>query len=356
MTKGFLEKSDENILTDLNQLAKKSQGGIKVAPMPIDGGVAFVTTFEEEKRSYRRFSGKIDNSWKTSSYSYMISQKTPEHELPDRDIYHHDDLHIHESGSDINENTDIFSFPKGVRAGTFFHDIFEHLDFTSVDPEHKTKLVADNLKDYGFEPKWIGPVCSMISNVLSLPIEEKSGEAFTLNSVHCEDRINEMEFYFPLNQITPHQLRKVYITHERIDISGFPDRMGKLTFPISKGFMKGYIDIVFRNKGRYYLLDWKSNFLGSHVAYYNQDALNEVMNHEYYTLQYHLYTLALHQYLRMRQPNYCYETHFGGVIYLFIRGIDPDRGREFGVYQDRPRLAFINDLGKTLIPGYLYQN
>lgn len=282
----------------------------------------------------------------------MISQRALEEALPDRDAHLDVDRHTPESHRDIHEKTDIFSFPKGTRAGIFFHDIFEHLDFAAVDSEHKEKLVLSKLKGYGFNPKWQTPVCAMINKVLSMPLEVNK-TILTLSSVQCKDRIIEMEFYFPLNPITPKKLEKIFSIHGGIDLpADFPDRIGKLTFPLAKGFMKGYIDMVFHDKGRYYIVDWKSNYLGSRVEDYGEDALNQTMINDFYILQYHLYTLALHQYLRLRLPEYHYETAFGGVFYLFIRGIDPDQDQEYGIYKDVPNKDLINALGEALIPGY----
>jgi exodeoxyribonuclease V beta subunit len=124
-------------------------------------------------------------------------------------------------------------------------------------------------------------------------------------------------------------------------INDFPDRLGRLTFSLTKGFMKGYIDMVFHDQNRFWLVDWKSNYLGSSVENYSKNVLKNVMKRHFYILQYHLYVVALHQYLRLRIPKFNYEQHFGGVFYLFLRGVDLDKGPEFGVYKDFP--------GKTLI-------
>jgi exodeoxyribonuclease V beta subunit len=107
--------------------------------------------------------------------------------------------------------------------------------------------------------------------------------------------------------------------------------------------------MVFRFEGRFYLVDWKSNFLGSRVEDYDQESLAAAMEAEFYILQYHIYTLALDQYLHVRLPGYEYEKHFGGVYYLFLRGIDPDKGMDFGVYRDKPSGELINELGNHLI-------
>ena len=131
-----------------------------------------------------------------------------------------------------------------------------------------------------------------------------------------------MEFYFPLRPIAPEKLKDIFDEFGGIDIPpDVPLRLGKLVFAPSKGFMKGYIDMVFYSKGRYYLVDWKSNYLGSRIENYRQDFLDKTMKADYYILQYHLYALAVHLYLRLRMPGYRYETNFGGAFYIFMREI-----------------------------------
>ena len=61
-----------------------------------------------------------------------------------------------------------------------------------------------------------------------------------------------------------------------------------------------------------------------------------------YVLQYHLYCVALHRHLRRTLRGYDYEEHFGGIFYLFLRGVDGSG--KTGVYRDRPTLALVEDL------------
>ena len=109
------------------------------------------------------------------------------------------------------------------------------------------------------------------------------------------------------------------------------------------------MDMVFRFQERFYLVDWKSNFLGTKVEDYGQEALSLAMKEEFYILQFHLYAVALNQYLRLRLPGYSYESHFGGVYYIFLRGVDPERGPDFGIYRHRPSAELINQLCTNLI-------
>jgi exodeoxyribonuclease V beta subunit len=113
--------------------------------------------------------------------------------------------------------------------------------------------------------------------------------------------------------------------------------------------MKGFMDMVFRFEDRYYLVDWKSNFLGASVEDYSPENLTKAMEENFYTLQYTFYTLALNQYLRLRAQGYDYDRHFGGVFYVFLRGVDPGKGPEFGVYRDKPRRSLIEALSEELI-------
>ncbi len=93
-----------------------------------------------------------------------------------------------------------------------------------------------------------------------------------------------------------------------------------------RGMLKGFIDLVFRHEGRYYLLDYKSNWLGEDREAYTRPAMEQAMRAHRYDLQYQLYSLALHRYLRHRLADYDYDRHFGGVIYLFLRGMDGQEG------------------------------
>ena len=347
------EKNDADVREDLIQLSNQSDGTIDIVPLPIDNDVELLTIADKKENiSFRKFSGKIDASWKISSYSHLISQRASDREFPDRDAFHSFQEPLTDRNLDFNINTDVFSFPKGTRAGIFFHDIFEHLDFTAGNSKDNIRLVADKLETHGFESKWQKPICTMIDKVLSLPLEIKQ-TTLRLSSVRCKDRINEMEFYFPLKPVVPGDLKKIFLNYGGLDLQDdFPRRLEKLNFSLTKGFLKGYIDMVFYHKGRFWLVDWKSNFLGPCVEDYGKDALTEIMNNDFYILQYHLYTLSLYQYLQLRLPDFSYEKHFGGVFYIFLRGVDPDRGPEFGIYKDFPSTKLINALLKALIPGH----
>ncbi|MDY6793096.1 MAG: exodeoxyribonuclease V subunit beta [Thermodesulfobacteriota bacterium] len=362
----FDRLDDDQILTDLKRISHQSSGAIELSLIPHENDLTYASVGgKEEKYDCRKFKGKIDRKWKISSYSSLVSGQLPDDELPDHDAF--TQWQQRQVGSliefnrfspqfdptDDTEKVDIFSFPKGTRAGIFFHDILENIDFEEESGQVRQNLVTAKLQEYGFDVKWEKTVCDMIGHLICTPLLEDRKD-LVLSSVSTRHRINEMEFYFPLKTVTTHRLSQVFAKHGGINISpDFSSRIEKLTFMPSKGFMKGYIDLIFRQGGKFYLVDWKSNYLGNHIENYRRDSLDETMNRDLYVLQYHIYLLALHQYLQLHIPRYSYEADFGGIFYIFLRGMNSSRGSKFGVYHDLPRWDLIDALGKELIPDFI---
>jgi len=115
--------------------------------------------------------------------------------------------------------------------------------------------------------------------------------------------------------------------------------------------MHGFIDLVLRHQGRFYIIDYKSNRLGDRLTAYEHDGLHAAIRHHHYDLQYLIYTLALHRFLSRQLPGYDYRTHFGGVYYLFLRGMRPSAGPRRGVWYDRPPYELIAALDRLFTQG-----
>ncbi len=124
--------------------------------------------------------------------------------------------------------------------------------------------------------------------------------------------------------------------------------MPRLAFRDLEGYLRGFIDLVFEHGGRYYVLDWKSNHLGYAPSDYGPASLQATMAEHSYHLQYLLYSLAVERYLKRRVPGYRHDTHFGGVLYLFVRGVRPGwvnaDGTPAGVFHHRPTAAALTQL------------
>ena len=110
---------------------------------------------------------------------------------------------------------------------------------------------------------------------------------------------------------------------------------------VLNGLLKGFIDLVFLYEDRYYVLDYKSNRLGSDSSAYTPDKIESEMLEARYDLQYVLYLLALHRHLKSRKPDYDYDRHMGGAIYFFLRG---GHAETRGLFSERPPRALIEHL------------
>jgi exodeoxyribonuclease V beta subunit len=108
------------------------------------------------------------------------------------------------------------------------------------------------------------------------------------------------------------------------------------------GMLKGFIDLIVEHEGRWYVIDYKSNWLGVDERAYTPAAMRRSILGSRYELQYALYLLALHRLLRSRLGDaYDYDRHVGGAVYLYLRGIDGDG---HGVHVERPAKAMIDAL------------
>jgi exodeoxyribonuclease V beta subunit len=107
------------------------------------------------------------------------------------------------------------------------------------------------------------------------------------------------------------------------------------------GMLKGFMDLVFEHDGRYYVADYKSNWLGPDDAAYTAEKIRAQILRSRYDLQYVLYLLALHRLLKARLPDYDYDEHMGGAVYLFLRGLNSSTQ---GVHAERPPRELIERL------------
>jgi exodeoxyribonuclease V beta subunit len=185
--------------------------------------------------------------------------------------------------------------------------------------------------------------------VMTTPLDPQV-PGLTLSRVAPAQRLCELEFYFPLQKLSPsklHQVLRAYWTRPPAGDGAEPE---PFSFAPVEGMLKGFIDLVFEFQGRYYVVDWKSNRLGGDLEAYNTNAMAAEIRRQHYYFQYQLYTVALDRYLRLRLPGYDYEQHFGGVYYIFLRGLDPGRA-DCGVHRDRLPAPFVRRLNECLSGG-----
>ena len=225
-----------------------------------------------------------------------------------------------------------FDFPHGIKIGTALHRFLEKYDFSQPLNEEKVQKLCQWLQ---LDETWLPSLQQWMNAILDTPLSADE-PTLKLNNLSRQQCVKEMQFYLKLNRV--------------FDVSAFNRALQKhhhlpseaLQFDAIKGMLRGFMDLVFCHNGKYYLVDYKSNFLGVEPQDYVGKSLEQAMLANHYDWQYLFYTLALHRYLQQRDANYDYKTHFGGVFYCFLRGMNGEN--QDGVFFDKPDYALIQAL------------
>lgn len=165
-----------------------------------------------------------------------------------------------------------------------------------------------------------------------------------------KQRLEEWAFHLPIGSFSPADLSEVFARRAIGPVRDeYAARLKQLSRDTVRGFLHGFVDLVTEHDGRWYLLDWKSNHLGTRPRDYGEASLWRAMIEHHYVLQYHLYLVGLHRFLRSRLPDYDFRRHVGGIAYVFIRGValEPKRGW----FIDRPPLELIEAIDEFLRSG-----
>lgn len=279
--------------------------------------------------------GVVHNWWLTSYSS--LSRQSQHYDASD-EMSWLDQVVIEEQGT--NETVlDPFHFARGAKAGTFLHSVFELIDFQASEQEVRIQM-TELLARAGYDEQWLDVVIQLRAQVLQAPLRDGgTREAFYLARVAGDQRLAEMEFAMPLAGLSAKTLNPFLQANDPLSAKARP-----LRFEQIEGMLKGFIDLICCVDGRYYVLDYKSNHLGDSYDDYNRSAMEQAMIEHRYDFQYQLYSVALLRLLRLRLPDFEYERHFGGVYYLFIRGMAGPSDRDTGVYFARPDEVFLHQL------------
>ena len=234
----------------------------------------------------------------------------------------------------------IFSMDKGTVTGNLIHDILEQADYSSDNSirEATEILGQQSLLENHWTPILQDHLCKLVSTPL-----KNDRDSVILNVIPEKYFLKECEFHFPTRNTSTRELLTFFKTLATRQFAfGLPGVESWNEYRL-KGFLRGFIDLFFKWKDRYYILDWKSNWLGDHTEDYNEIAMYHAMAHHAYYLQYYLYTLAAVRYLQLKIPDFDYERHFGGIYYIFVRGVSRDHPGS-GVFFDRPPKETIQAL------------
>lgn len=290
--------------------------------------------------------------WDLSSVRGSYSSLAPGHVMGDDDSRDNDEMPFEEdSRGGKNPPEDILDLPAGARVGNCWHNILEHLPF-DADAETIRQMTKAELQANGFDTDemTLGLTVKMLEDTLNHHLQAPTGESFSLRDIDWGDRLSEQEFDFSSAQAekTTAALKTVLLKHWSNDETKreFVAAMKNWDRTIPKGYLKGFMDLVFRHNGFYYVVDWKSNTLDRDIANFTEEGLRAEMAKHGYFFQYMLYAAVLHSYLKQYLgEKYSYERHFGGIRYYFLRGLG--KGQK-PVFEDRPTEALLDEFAKTL--------
>ena len=278
-----------------------------------------------KRRIVRR--GPLSASYHLTSYSALISGGAPD-ERSDSVAETGD----HEPIVPVLEDPAIpfATLPSGPNFGNVVHDILESIPFAALEePSGRQEEITTICRRYGVEVD-LQVLLTMLRGVVTTPLTSAGKPAISAPSLAQlgeGDCRKEMGFYFHLARGSTADINRLLAEVNTV---------GMVNEREVRGYLIGFIDLVFVFENTFYIVDYKTNNLGATGESYNQQGLVSAMAEHNYGLQYYLYSLVIHRYLQNVLPEYDYDIHFGGIYYLFVRGMN---GGNRGIFFDKPERA-----------------
>jgi len=264
-------------------------------------------------------------------------------------------------------------FPRGATPGDALHRMLEQISYPALAAgalEPARAVVLRELDRAGLAADLADSVLTALQQLVLTPLGSPLGP-LRLADLEPGSWLSEMAFDLPLatgreRLVRSSGLAEVFRLHDGGRFGSGYGRQLQALGVASRGFLTGSIDLVFRCGERWWVADWKSNFLGQRdgsgsvlscgPSDYSAAAMAQLMASNHYPLQAHLYLVALHRYLRWRLPGYAPDRHLGGYAYVFLRGVPGPMAAKPGddvpgVLVERPPLARLLALDALLREG-----
>jgi exodeoxyribonuclease V beta subunit len=320
----------------------------------------------------RRFDREVDADWRRTSYSALIRVDEGTHVGSEPEAGSKDDepaepvAEVAEVAEAEREGprSPMADLPAGAAFGTLVHAVLEHADPKAPDLE--AELLTHVTEQMRWAPVPIEPatLAAALVPLHHTPLGPLAG-GMTLADIGRPDRLRELDFELPLaggdvrgerREVLLRDLAPLLREHLPADDPLAP-YAARLEQPVLgdqplRGYLAGSVDVVLRlPDGRFLIVDYKTNFLGESAHDYLD--LAAAMLHSHYPLQALLYAVVVHRYLRWRLPGYDPQTHLGGVLYLYLRGMcGPETpapgGHPAGVFSWQPPAALVVALSELL--------
>lgn len=247
------------------------------------------------------------STWRITSYTRLVEGRDADSDVTEPVVV-----------VDRTPRTDLDLLPPGATTGVAIHRIFELLDF-DASPSRIRATTRDVLGSLGIltslaadaRDRVVTATSAAVERVLSVPVP---GWGFPLAAVPRQRTLREWGFNLSLDGFNLGAIA-ARLRAEGGWKAAYADQVDRLAPAELRGFLTGVIDLVFERDGCWYIVDWKSNHLGSAPGAYAPEALLDQMTRHHYVLQYELYREALGRYLGRRGG-----AAPVGVGYVFVRG------------------------------------
>lgn len=288
---------------------------------------SYIRNQGNESLSARSGKGRtLQTDWQMSSFSAMAAQSEHSHEGGNVDPGR--------AGSGDETPIDVIGLPAGPNFGNVVHDLLEEQSFSAIPTDEGfSEACEKTYKRYGITAETEGLV-RLLCNVVGTALPA----GFTLSELDDGKCLKEMEFYFRLSPLATSEINAVLAGEETVQ---------PLSYRTMQGYLTGFVDLICEAGGKYYIFDYKTNYLGDRMDDYRPENLVSAMADHNYGLQYWIYTLVLHRHLKNLLSSYDYSSHFGGVMYLFVRGMSPG-WPGYGVYSAMPDERILGELDRVI--------
>lgn len=343
----------------------------KLETVDLDESVEVQDSISQEGEVSSLDKGSVDNSFTVTSYSAITSGA---HNDMFASSVDEKETSVEDGDSDDSKDKDLinFNFAKGSTAGSFLHKIMEIVlakdDVDKTDKDSLYNFVNSQLKydfyhlvskpsdDEEVKNEKIVALSSWLYDILNANLlpKAKDGNQVKLSNLKSLDCARELDYFLPckdfkvrvLNCICHDFYESEVKAFEMLSVPELPD-LKKSNF---KGYMNGSLDLVAKfdteTGPKFYMIDYKSNYLGNSFSQYTQHKILKSIFESRYDVQILFYSLALYRFLKTTLPNFSYEKDFGGVMYLYLRGMNSFDTKSPGQFYVKPSEALIERLDK----------
>lgn len=343
----------------------------KLETVELDECVELQNSISQEGEVSSLDKGSVDNSFTVTSYSAITSGA---HNDMFASSVDEKETSVEDGDSDDSKDKDLinFNFAKGSTAGSFLHKIMEIVlakdDVDKTDKDSLYNFVNSQLKydfyhlvsksgdDEDAKNEKIVALSSWLYDILNANLlpKAKDGDQVKLSNLKALDCARELDYFLPckdfkvrvLNGICHDFYESEVKAFEMLSVPELPD-LKKSNF---KGYMNGSLDLVAKfdteTGSKFYMIDYKSNYLGNSFSQYTQQKILKSIFESRYDVQILFYSLALYRFLKTTLPNFSYEKDFGGVMYLYLRGMNSFDTKSPGQFYVKPSEALIDRLDR----------